>query len=260
MQTTNPIGTNTDALLQSSVKSDGSPVVAERTVNKQDFQRQGSQVEFLPERIRYQRFRRHRLIRQGYLLAICIVVMVILTCVRQGRITQARANLVTLEKSRKSLRQQASMIPSLEKQVTDLLIKKQIDEEIGGRTDCTVILAELCRITPSNIVIVSLDLQTVDLSAEASRSGKSHSRATGSHRGARPTVARKGRFKDAVAPVRRARLTVTGLAMSDVDVANFIGQLSARRIFENVNMGYTKTVTFRQRSAREFQASCYLTR
>ncbi|MCK4623796.1 MAG: PilN domain-containing protein [Phycisphaerae bacterium] len=256
MQTTNPDGTNADALLQSSVKSDSSPVVAERTVNKQNFQRQGSQVEFLPERIRYQRLRRHRLIRQGYLLAICIVVMVILTCVRQGRIAQARANLVTLEKSRKSLRQQVSMIPSLEKQVTDLLIKKQIDEEIGGRTDCTVILAELCRITPSNIVIISLDLQTVDLSAKAG----SYSRATGAHRGARPTVVRKGRSKDAVAPVRRARLTVTGLAMSDVDVANFIGQLSAGRLFENVNMGYTKTVTFRQHSAREFQASCYLTR
>jgi Tfp pilus assembly protein PilN len=186
--------------------------------------------------------------------------MVVLTCVRQGRIAQARASLVTLENSRESLRQEVSMIPSLEKQVTDLLIKKQIDEEIGGRTDCSVVLAELCRITPSNIVIISLDLRTVELSTEASASGRLSSRAIGANRGARPTVARKSRPKGAGAPVRRTRLVVTGLAMNDVDVANFIGQLSARRLFENVNMGYTKTVTFRRHSAREFQTSCYLRR
>ncbi len=260
MLTTNPDGTNADVLLQSSEKSDDPVVVGERIVNKQGIQRQGFQVEFLPEHIRYQRRRRRRLIRQGYLLVICIAVMVILTCVRQGRIAQARANLVELEKSGENLHQQVSMIASLEDQVANLLIKKQIDEEIGGRTDCTVILAELCRITPSNIVIISLDLQTVDLSAEASGAGGPSRRTVRNHRGMRPTVVRKRKPKVAVVPVRRARLVVTGLAMSDVDVANFIGQLSAGRLFENVNMGYTKTVTFRRRSAREFQVSCYLRR
>ncbi len=58
--------------------------------------------------------------------------------------------------------------------------------------------------------------------------------------------------------VRRVRVVLAGLAPTDVDVANFIGQLSASPLFENVNMGYAKTVRFRGRSAREFQASCYL--
>ena len=51
---------------------------------------------------------------------------------------------------------------------------------------------------------------------------------------------------------------LTGMAPTDVDVANFIGQLSASCLFKNVNMGYAKTVTFQRRSAKEFQASCYL--
>ena len=62
------------------------------------------------------------------------------------------------------------------------------------------------------------------------------------------------------ASVRRIRLTVTGLSPTDVDVANFIGQLSASPLFEDVNIGYTKTINHQDRSARQFQASCYLIR
>jgi len=60
--------------------------------------------------------------------------------------------------------------------------------------------------------------------------------------------------------VHRVRLVLTGLAPTDVDVANFIGQLSASRLFEDVTMGYAKNVSFRGRSAREFRASCYVAR
>ncbi len=221
----------------------------------------GRQVEFLPKHVRQQRFRRRRLIRQGYLLAVCVAVMGLLTYVRGERVAQARGNLATLEKNRSNLRRQAAMIKSLESQMSDLLVKKQIDEELGGRTNCTVVLAELCRITPPNIVMVSLDLQTVELAAGVSGyPGRSSSLAGRSYRGSRPVVVGRTDAKGASSAVRRARMVITGLAMHDVDVANFIGQLSASRFFKDVNMGYTKTVVFRGRSAREFQASCYLTR
>jgi len=50
------------------------------------------------------------------------------------------------------------------------------------------------------------------------------------------------------------------MAPTDVDVANFIGQLAGSRLFEGVNMGYARNVTFRSRSARQFQVSCYVIR
>lgn len=218
----------------------------------------GMQVEFLPDRVQQHRHRRRRLLHQGYLLAVCVAVMGILTYVRGGRIAEARGNLATIEKSRSNLQRQVAMITPLERQMADLLIKKQIDEELGSRTDCTAVLAELCRITPENVAMASLDLQTVELSAEASaHSGRSAPLSVRALRGARPTVVRKPAVAAATG-VRRVRLVVTGLAPTDVDVANFIGQLSSSRLFEDVNMGYTKTVVFRGRSAREFQASCHL--
>jgi Tfp pilus assembly protein PilN len=205
-------------------------------------------VEFLPERIRQQRARRRRLIRRGYLLGACVLAMAVLTCFRQGRIRQARAELADLNARAGSVHQQIDTIAPLQQQMADLLIKKRIDEELGSRTDCSAVLAELCRLVPVNMALVSLELKTVEWRADAPRPPP---------RGGRAAEATR---KENQQVVRRIRLIVTGLAPTDVDVANFIGQLSASPLFEDVNMGYAKTVAFAGRWGREFQASCYLTR
>jgi len=208
-----------------------------------------NRVEFLPERIRQWRLRRSRLIRQGCLLGTCLLAMLVLTFVRHGRIAQARGELTVLEDRVGNVQRQVGMIEPLERQMVELMIKKRIESELGSRTDCTAVLAELCRLMPPNMAMISLDLKTVELRAEAAKSG--------------PVTAMRpsdGSSPGSAAVVRRVRLVMTGLAPTDVDVANFIGQLSASPLFEEVNMGYTKTVNFSGRSGREFQASCYLLR
>lgn len=206
-------------------------------------------VEFLPERIRQQRARNRRLVRQGYLLAACVVAMGLHTYVNATRTARARAELATLDERAVNLKSQIQMIGTLQQQLADLMIKKQIDEELGSRADCTAVLAELCRITPPNMALASLELKAVDV--EVNPVGSSRRSGRGSA-GARAT--RKART------VRRLRLILTGLAPSDVDVANFIGQLAASCLFEDVTMGYAKSVEFEDRTAREFQASCFLAR
>ncbi len=208
------------------------------------------EVDFLPESIRRQRLRRRRLARQGYLLAACAVAMGALTYVRQGRLARAQGQLTALTERARNLQHQVAMIPEVERQMADLLIKKRIDEELGSRADCTGVLAELCRVAPLNVSLVSLELKTVELRVkEVKPSGRT----------SRSAVAAAGKSSDGAAPpVRRVRLMLGGLAPTDVDVANFIGQLSASCLFDDVTMGYVKTVTFRERPARQFQARCYL--
>jgi Tfp pilus assembly protein PilN len=206
------------------------------------------EADFLPEWLRQQRARRRRLIRQGHLLAICIAGMGLLTCARQARISDARAALAALHERSETQKQLIAKIPPLEQQMADLLIKKQIDGELGSRTDCTAMLAELCCLMPRNMSLVSLELKPVEIKLEPDEPLKLAAR--------RPV--RPGAKRAAEKLIRRVRVLLTGLAPNDVDVANFIGQLSASPLFEDVNMGYAKTVQFRGRSAREFQASCYL--
>jgi hypothetical protein len=60
--------------------------------------------------------------------------------------------------------------------------------------------------------------------------------------------------------ITRIRLVITGLAPSDVDIANFVGQLASSPLFEDVNMGYTREIQFQGKTARQFKATCYTAR
>ena len=208
------------------------------------------EVEFLPERILQQRARRRRLVRQGYLLGVCVAAMGLLAYFNSVRVARARGERVRLCERSEELARQIEMIAPLESELAELLIKQRIESELGSRTDCTAVLAELCRIMPPNMALVSLDLKSMDVQVKSADGGG----ATGSARasGAAPSGPTR--------TVRRARLVITGLAPTDVDVANFIGQLSGSCVFEDVKMGYAKTAVVDGRMAREFQASCYLAR
>lgn len=210
-------------------------------------------VEFLPERIKQHRRRRGRLIRRGTLMVMCLGGLALLSVYRQGQISQVRAEAAGLDAQTVALKQEIAKIGPLEQQMGDLLIKKRIDEELGSRTDCTAVLAELCRLLPQNMAMVSLDMKTVEMKLEA-RGGPAAINTS-----LAPVAAGTAPPAEA-GPVKRVRLVITGLAPSDVDVANFIGQLSACPLLEDLNMGYAKNVVFRGQPAREFQATCYLAR
>ncbi len=209
-----------------------------------------SEIEFLPERVRRQRQRQRRLLRAGCLLGACAAAMAALTYVRQGRIAEARADCAALSDRAANVRHQARMLEPLQRQVADLMVRKRIDAELGSRTGCTAVLAELCRLMPENVVLVSLELRPVEARPAADASGDRR------HRSSRAAVAVAAEGGGGV--LRRQRLVLTGMAPTDVDVANFIGQLSASCLFQDVNLGYARPAAYRGRSAREFQASCYL--
>jgi len=210
-------------------------------------------LDFLPERIRMQRARRKRLMRQGYLLVACVAALAVLGYLRQGRIAQARAESELLGRQRQTLDQQLQLRDSLERQQAELLVKKRINDTLGTRVEALDLLAELGRVVPSCIVLTNLSLDTTDVSVPFELVG-------GARPGVRPGVAPGPNGAVPVKAFKRIRMTLTGVAPRDVDVAAFIGQMSASPLFEDVNMGYAKNVVFRGRSAREFQASCYVVR
>jgi hypothetical protein len=137
------------------------------------------------------------------------------------------------------------------------MIKKRVEQELGSRADCTAVLAELCRVIPANSSLMTLEFKTVKVQVVEQGSWRPADAA-----GRRPAV-------PAPAPVqppqpersdRRIRVLLTGMAPTDVDVANLMGQLAACPLFENVHMGYSKPVRFRERPAREFEISFLLAR
>lgn len=205
-----------------------------------------STVDFLPERIKRRRRRRQELIRNGHLLAVCLGVLVLVWYQREADLRAVRRQLDTVTRQGQAQQDQLSMLDTFEHQHAELLIKKRISDQLGSRVDALDVLSELQRIQPISMSLTDLNIET--MAVGKSTVSPSHKRRRGA--AARP----------AGPALHRVRLVLTGLAPRDVDVANFIGQLSASRLFENVTMGYAKNVDFRGRDAREFSTSCYVAR
>lgn len=206
-------------------------------------------IDFLPDRIRQQRSRRRRIIRQAFLAVVCALGLALLGYARQNAVRNAQAELATVNDRGQELQQRVVMRDALEKQQAQMQIAQKVDEQLGSRINALDVLAEVSRLVPPNMILTSLNYETIDqkMTIDMTAGGKSSPRAkTG------------GPAKERT--VKRLRLTLTGIAMGDVDVANFIAQMSANPLFEDVNMGYARTIEFRGRSAREFQADCYVSK
>jgi len=206
-------------------------------------------IDFLPDRIRLQRSRRRRIIRQAFLAFVCAMGLVLLGYVRQNSVRNAQAELASLREHGQELQQQVALRDSLEKQQAQLQIARRVDDQLGSRINALEVLAELSKIVPSNMTLTSLNFETIEqkVPIDLTAGDKTSQRAST----AGPTKERT--FK-------RVHLTLVGIARNDVDVANFIAQLSANPLFEDVNMGYAKTTDFRGKSSREFQADCYVSK
>lgn len=208
------------------------------------------EIDFLPDRIKAQRARRRRLTVQAYLMAVCLTGLVALGYVFHVRIQTARGELSMLEGRGDAMRQQLAMKESMEQELADLMIKKRIEEQLGRRLGTLDVLGELQQVMPESMALTSLTMETVEVRLPVTTVGG----------GDRPNRAvAVGTTRDEKV-VKRVRLVITGLAPTDVDVANFIGQLASSPVFEDVNMGYARNITFRSRVARKFQTSCYVAR
>ncbi|MDP6633530.1 MAG: PilN domain-containing protein [Phycisphaerae bacterium] len=205
-------------------------------------------VDFLPERIIVQRARVERLFRQGYLVGMVLVTLIGLAYFKEDRISAAQAQLSGLNSQSANLKMQVGTMYKLQEQLCDLMIKQRIDTRLGSRIDGMDILGELGHILPATMTLTSLQLDAMQVETPL--------KPVVGGAGANPTRGAKKRTKI----VNRLKLTITGLSPNNVDVANFIADLSASPLFEEVDMGYAKNIKYRQKPAKEFQASCYVIR
>lgn len=211
-------------------------------------------VDFLPKRIIVQRARRQRLIRHSYLVAVCVAGLGLLGYWRHDRLHQARGGLQEVTEQSRHVQTRLHILDSLERQQAELMIKKRISDQLGSRVNTLDVMAELQHLLPTSMALSNLSLETMEVRVPVTRtrSGRTNTSLRVSPAGVQARKDEK--------VLHRVRLVLTGLAPTDVDVANFIGQLSASKLFEDVTMGYAKNVSFRGRSAREFRASCYVAR
>jgi len=208
------------------------------------------QIDFLPERIRLSRRRRRALIRQCYLMALCLISLALLGYVRQGGINQAGAELSLLKERSDNLAVQIAMRGVLERQQAELLMKQRIDEHLGSRVSALDILGELEKVMSDTLTLTDMKMEAMDVRARIQRANSA----------SQPLAVSAVPLEETVEITRRVRLVLTGLAPTDIDVADFIGQLASSPLFEDIEMGYSQAAEYDNRKVREFQVTCFVVR
>ncbi|MHC4562575.1 MAG: PilN domain-containing protein [Planctomycetota bacterium] len=206
-------------------------------------------VDFLPERIRIQQARRRSLIRQACMLGVCLLALVALGYLRQGRVSRAQAELGLLRQRSVNMQAQIATRAMLEAEQAELMVKQRIDEHLGTRVNVLDVLGELQNVMSNRLSLTELTIEALEITTQIERIGNAP-RSVHSPIGAGADVYVS----------RRIQLAMKGLAPTDIDVANFIGQLASSPLFEDVNMGYSKAIIHKDHEAREFQASCFIAR
>jgi Tfp pilus assembly protein PilN len=206
-------------------------------------------VDFLPERVLTGRAMRARVFRQGYLLGIMLAALIGLAYFNEERIGRAEAQMSGLDNRSANMTTQVNTMYTLQGQLSDLMIKQRIDNRLGSRINGMDILGELGRILPVSMTLTSLELDARMVAVKLKPAA-----------GGVATSAGSRRSKAKTKTINRLKLTITGLSPNNVDVANFIADMSASPLFEEVDMGYAKNVVFREKPAKEFQTSCYVAR
>ncbi len=207
-------------------------------------------VDFLPDEIRHSREHRRRLLSQCNLLVICALALLALAGLRHERLRQARAELGVLTERTERASEQLDLLAELRQKQSELKLKRQVAADMGSSVEALDVLAVITDLAPEAVAMRSLRLETVELRQQARPDEGGDQSAPRVAMGSEPETA----------TVRRLQLRMTGIAPSDVEVANFIAALATNPLLEDITMGYARDVEFRGRRAREFQVSCYVVR
>ena len=203
-------------------------------------------VDFLPEGVRVQRRQRKALLRQVVLAVFASMCLVVLLQIRHGQIATAQAELSLLDTKLAMVSAEASKRTELEFQISELLVKKDIDEQLGMRISVLDVMGELQRLTGPELTLTSLELVAMEVQ----------------DREAMVNLSRGPISAAEVAPqsTRRIKLVLTGVAPSDIAVASFIGKIAASPFFEKIGMGYSRNIEYQGCKAREFQVTMFVVR
>ncbi len=210
-------------------------------------------IDFLPRRIKHQRRTRRRRVRQVGVVCACALILIAVGFLRQQGVAEARAQWRQLDRQVRQVHSQLSLREELEEEWNELVRKQQISEQFDTRLTARDVLAELGHRLPESMALTDLSLEADSVLLDPAKPASVLTTSSGRPTAVAPPATARQR-------ITRIRLVITGMAPSDVEIANFVGQLASSPLFEDVNMGYTREIKYQGRSARQFKATCFTAR
>lgn len=205
-------------------------------------------VNFLPASYtRRQRLRSSKK-RQAALAILMIAGMAVLTVQTWRERAELREHV---ERQKTSLANTQKKVTEVEKQTirkAELTELVAIHRELYQPINYSQVTGTLASLTPSSIVLRGVGIETQKITTTRKMTAEEFAAAQ------EAAGNRRSKVKN-VKTVTRSVITVdvAGLAPSDVDVANFIGELAASNVFQNVKMVFSREGEWEGRVTREFR-------
>jgi len=211
------------------------------------------QQGFLPaDYVETRRARRTNIISL-LLFAVVMGGVVVIFFIRDQRDNLIRNELASVNAKFEQAAKQIEQVEILHEQRREMLQKAEITGQLIQRPHRTSILAELVNRTPSNMDWLELKLQARVL-ARSAASAKTRLQAARAARNGRAAPGGPAAPAEAAEPIpMEIDLILVGLAPTDVQVAQFMRDLTDSAMFASLDLKYSEETELEDQTVRKFR-------
>ena len=213
-------------------------------------------TSFLPEDYLDQKAERRTNIISLTLFAIVMVAVFSAFLVTNRQWTQIKTDQEEINAQYREAAEQIERLSELEEQKDQVLGKAELAAALIERVPRSILLAELVNRMPAGLGLLAFELRSEQITARKAkaRPSKSVGRLRGPSRArTRQEAAEKPPTKRIEAPRFRIDITMVGVAPTDLEVSQYMAQLSAHPLFDNVRLEYSEEREFEGRRMRKFE-------
>ena len=150
--------------------------------------------------------------------------------------------------------EQIKQLQTLEEQQEQMVERARLASALVERVPRSILLAEIINRMPRHVSLMKFELQSDEIRDKKPATGKKGN----APRRARTKREAQAEVNEVKVPRYRVAVALTGVAMSDSQVASFVGDLNGQPLLENVTLHYSETTDIDEREMREFNVSMVL--
>jgi Fimbrial assembly protein (PilN) len=194
------------------------------------------EVEFLPTWYPQVRLRRRIVLLQAWMVLVVIAGLALWTTLAQRNVHQAQATLLRVDAQLAHSRNELKTLEELMTLGKKLGEQAQVLAKVGSHVEAARLLATLDEVMPKSTALLELSFLTEEkapLTLAAARAAQEKDRSV----------------------ERKVNVKITGVAPTDVEVAEFLTRLTGKPFFEDVRMTGSKPRLDNGHVMREFEVS-----
>lgn len=202
-----------------------------------------NEINFLPQSFLESQNRRQRLFREVAILCGMVLIGIALFAGQSGQVMSVRKLTEQKKDELTAAKLRSKEVARLKGQQLNLKLKLAVHEGLSMPLNMSSIMATIADVLPDRMALTEITCAAEEPKLDLAALKPDQNAKKKPAKNAKPVKPEE----------HYMQIQLMGISPSDVDVANFVGTLSASPIFQNVKMRYSKTTRIGKVTAREFR-------